>query len=185
MAKVCVFLAEGFEECEGLLAVDLLRRAGVEVTTASVGEKREVLSSHGITILADALAAEVNLTACDMIVLPGGLKGTENLAASELVRKAVQTFCSQDKLVGAICAAPSILATLGLLEGRRAVCHPDFEPKLTGAQLVRRPVAEDGNLITGRGLGAGIPFALALVRRLAGEEEAERIRAAIVYPYQD
>lgn len=183
MKKACVFLADGVEECEALLAVDLLRRAGVDVTTAAVGDTLAVRSSHDVTVQADALASGLAGQEFDAVVLPGGAVGTANLAASGLVAEAVRRAAAADKLVAAVCAAPSVLAGLGLLEGRRATCHPSFENQMAGAVLTREPVTEDGNFVTGRGLGAGILFALALVRRLAGREEAEKTAAAIVYPF--
>lgn len=183
MKTVCIFLAEGFEECEALLAVDLLRRAGVDVTTAAVGETQAVRSSHDVTVQADLLASQTAGLEFDAVVLPGGAVGTANLAASGLVADAVRRAAGAGKLVAAVCAAPSVLAGLGLLEGRRATCHPSFEGKMAGAVLTGAPVTEDGNFVTGRGLGAGIPFALTLVQRLAGREEAEKIAAAIVYPF--
>ena len=183
MKNVCIFLAEGFEECEALLAVDLLRRAGLDVTTAAVGGELAVRSSHGVTVLADADARALAGRDFDAVVLPGGAVGTANLAASDAVADAVRRAAAGGKLVAAVCAAPSVLAGLGLLEGRRATCHPSFEEKMAGAVLTREPVTEDGSFITGRGLGASIPFALALARRLAGAETAEHIAKAIVYPF--
>lgn len=183
MKKACVFLADGCEECEALLVVDLLRRAGVTVVTAALGEGLTVHTSHGIALEADAAADDLDFTVFDAVILPGGAVGTANLAASAAVASAVRGAAADGKLVAAVCAAPSVLAGLGLLEGRRATCHPSFEEKMRGAVLTREPVTEDGDLITGRGLGAGIPFALALVRRLVGEQEAEKIAQAIVYPF--
>lgn len=184
MKKVCVFLANGLEECEGLLTIDILRRAGIEVTTASVHEDCRIESSHGICFEADALASELAYDAFDMVVLPGGLGGTQNLAASPLVAQVVRNFAQQEKLLAAICAAPSVLGELGLLKGRRATCYPGFEAKLLEAQATGEAVTEDGNIITGRGLGAAIPFALHLVSRLAGKEKAEEIRRQIEYPFE-
>lgn len=183
MKKVCVFLANGLEECEGLITIDILRRAGVEVTTASIHEDLLIESSHGIRFQADALARSLAYEEFDMVVLPGGLGGTNNLAASPLVAEVVTRFADQGKLVAAICAAPSVLGGLGLLRGRRATCYPGFEDKLTGADVTGEPVTEDGSIITGRGLGATIPFALHLVARLMGDAKAEEIRQQIQYPF--
>lgn len=185
MKKVCVFLANGLEECEGLITIDILRRAGVEVTTASIHEERMLESSHGIRFEADALASDLCYDAFDMVVLPGGLGGTQNLAASPLVAQVASQFAQQqDKQVAAICAAPSVLGELGLLKGRRATCYPGFEAKLLGAEATGEAVTEDGNIVTGRGLGAAIPFALHLVSRLLGSEKAEEIRRQIEYPFE-
>ena len=160
MKTAIIYLADGFEECEGLLAVDLLRRAGVRVITASVTGRREVVSSHQVPITADELAENADYAAADMIVLPGGMPGTTHLGESAVVLDQCRAF-AHDKYVAAICAAPSVLAGLGLLEGK--------------------PVETAGNLITGKGLGAAIPFALELVRVLTDRETADRIAAAICY----
>ena len=180
MKTVIVFLADGFEECEGLLVVDLLRRAGVQVVTASVTGRREVVSSHQVALLADALAEEADFAAGDLLVLPGGMPGTAHLGESELVRAQCLAF-AREKYLAAICAAPSILADLGLLEGKPAACHPSVEGKMAGAVLTGRGVEKAGNIITGRGLGTAIPFALELIRTLAGGETADRVAAAICF----
>ena len=181
MKTVIVFLADGFEECEGLLAVDLLRRAKVNVVTASVSGRREVLSSHQVTVTADLLAEEADYAAADMVVLPGGMPGTLRLGECALVRDQCLAF-AKDRYVAAICAAPSILADLGLLEGREATCHPNFEDKMAGAAVTKNSVTAAGNLITGQGLGSAIPFALELVRTLTDDATAEQIASAICYP---
>ena len=180
MKTVIVFFADGFEECEGLLVVDLLRRAGIRVVTASIMGRKEITSSHGIVLQADALAEEVDYAEADMIVLPGGLPGTNYLGDSEIVQEQCRAF-ARNKTVAAICAAPSVLASLQLLDGRRAACHPAFEEKMNGAVVTGGSVEVADNIITGQGLGAGIPFALQLVETLAGPEEAERIAGAICF----
>lgn len=181
MRKAIVFLADGFEECEALLVVDLLRRAGVQTIMASVMGRLEVPSSRKILIKADALAEDVDYSNADMIVLPGGRVGTENLRKSEVVRSQCLKFAKEGRYLAAICAAPSILAELGILDGTRATCHPDYESKMQGAILTGKNVAVDGKVITGRGLGAGFLFAFELVRVMAGESEVERIKIAICY----
>ena len=181
MKTTIIFLADGFEECEALLAVDLLRRAGVDVQMASLMEGLEVVSSRKIRVQADVMAEEVDYASADMIILSGGRVGTENLRKSEIVRTQCRAFSAEGKFVAAICAAPSILADLGLLEGKEATCHPDYEDKMEGAVLTHESVAVAGNMITGQGLGAGFPFAFELVRVMAGESEVERIKTAICY----
>ncbi len=181
MSKAVVFFADGTEECEALLPVDLLRRAGVQVVVASAMGRPEVVSSHGITLRTDALAEKVDYSDVDMIVLPGGIPGTPNLAACPAVVQTVQAFCAAGKKVAAICAAPSILGGLGLLDGKKATAHAAFQDKLGGAVVLDTEVVVDGNLITSYGLGGAIPFALELVRQLAGGAEADRIQAAIAY----
>ncbi len=180
MSKVIVFLADGFEECEGLLVVDLLRRAKIEVTTASINGTTEILSSHGIRLYVDTTAENADYTSADLVVLPGGLKGTENLSKSPLVTEKCLSF-AQDKKVAAICAAPSILASIGLLDGKEATVHPNFEDRMGNAVVTHTPVSVAGNITTGQGLGAAIPFALELVRQLAGEEESRRIAKGICW----
>ena len=181
MSKAVVFFADGTEECEALLVVDLLRRAKVEVVVASASGKKELVSSHGITVKADALAEEVAYSDADLVVLPGGIPGTPNLAACAAVTDTVKAFCQEGKKVAAICAAPSILGSLGLLEGRKATAHAAFQDKLGGAEVLDTEVVVDGNITTSYGLGGAIPFGLELVRQLAGAEEAARIQAAIAY----
>ena len=178
--KVIVFMADGMEMCECLLTVDILRRAGVNVTTASVTGNCEVLSSHQVRITADTLAEDADYDTADMIVLPGGRIGTENLLANETVRRECVAFV-REKYAAAICAAPSVFAGLGLLEGIPATCHPDFEGKMRGAALTHEPVTVSGRIITGRGLGATMDFALCLATILTNKETADRIAASICY----
>ena len=176
MSKAVVFFAEGTEECEALLVVDLLRRAKVDVTVASASGSREILR-----ITADALAEEVDYSDVDLVVLPGGIPGTPNLAANKTVTDTCTAFAKSGKKVAAICAAPSVLASLGLLEGKNATAHAGFQDKLAGAHVMDAEVVVDGNITTSYGLGGAIPFALELVRQLAGQAEADRIRNAIAY----
>ena len=180
MSKAIIFFADGMEECEALLVVDLLRRAGVEVTTASIMDKKQVLSSHGINIDADMLAEEVEYKLYDIVILPGGVSGTENLGQCSLVLEQVKVF-SQTKRIAAICAAPSIFAKLGLLDNKKATCHPSFEPYMAKAQLTHGAVAVAGNIITGQGLGAAIPFALALIKELVNEKAAQKVADSICF----
>lgn len=187
-----VFMSDGMEMCECLLTVDILRRAGVDVITASVMGRKDVTSSHRVMITADELAEDVDYFAADMIVLPGGRVGTENLAKSDVVNEECCAFASDpDKYLAAVCAAPSVPAGLGLLDGMKATCHPDFEEKVmagSGSQdmhpmveLTHESVTRDGNIITGQGLGATMDFALCLAEILAGREKADSIRGAICY----
>ena len=180
--KAIVFLADGFEECEGLIVVDILRRAGVETVMASVMGRLEIVSSRGIRLQADVLVKDVDFDSVDMVILPGGRTGTENLSASETVRGQCKSFAT-DKYVAAICAAPSLFAELGLLDGKNATCHPDFESKMKGAVLTGNSVEKAGNIITGQGLGASFDFAFELVRILVGEEKVQDIKKAICYRF--
>lgn len=181
MKKVAVFLAEGLEEIEGLTVVDLLRRAGIEVTTVSVSEKKEVTGSHHITILADSLFSEADCSGMDGVVLPGGMPGTRHLMQHEGVNQMIREFAGQKKLVAAICAAPSVLGQAGLLQGKRATCYPGFEDQLTGADCCEDQVVKDGDIITSRGMGTAIPFALELIAYLLGQEKADEVKNSILY----
>ena len=176
--KAIVFLADGFEECEGLIVVDILRRAGIETVTASVMGRLDVDSSRHIKIQADRLAEDIDYQSADILILPGGRLGTENLSKSGIVAEQCRAF-SEGRLLAAVCAAPSVFAGLGLLEGRKATCHPDFEGRMAGALLTGDSVTVDGGFITGQGLGASFEFAFAIVKLLAGEEKVRQIKKAI------
>jgi 4-methyl-5(b-hydroxyethyl)-thiazole monophosphate biosynthesis len=181
MKKIGIFLAEGFEEIEGLTVVDVLRRAGVEVTTMGISGKRQIAGSHGIHLVADAVYEDIAFEELDGIVLPGGMPGTNHLKEHEGVVEQVKKFAAEGKLVAAICAAPSVLGYAGVLQGKQATCYPGFEGQLTGATPKADPVVCDGNVITGRGMGAAIPFALALTEYLLGQEKAKEIAESIQY----
>lgn len=180
MSKAVIFFAPGLEECEGLVTVDLLRRAGVEVQICAVSDDKTITGAHGIRIVCDALAADADPDA-DAVILPGGIPGTPNLAASETVCSFVRAFHDAGRLVAAICAAPTVLGGLGLLAGRRATCYPGCEGNLGGADYVDAEVIRDGNIITGCSLGAAIPFALEIISVLEGPDIAEKKRQSIVY----
>lgn len=181
MKKAAVLLADGFEEIEALTAVDLLRRAKVYVDTVSISEEYIVHGAHGINVQTEDLFEEVNFVDFDVIVLPGGMPGTKNLEEHGGVRRLVKDFCESGRNVAAICAAPGILGGLGLLKGKYAACHPSVEEKLSGAVISKLPVMLDGNIITSRGVGTAIDFALKLVEILEGKEKADEIAEAIVY----
>lgn len=177
---IYVFLAEGFEETEALAPVDLLRRAGKNVITVGVGDNI-IKSSHGIPVVADTIVQEITLDdTLEMIVLPGGMPGTLNLEKSSYVQNAVDYCVQNNRFIGAICAAPSILGHKGLLDGKKAVCYTGFETQLTGAVIGNGLVEEDGIFITARGAGAAIEFGLKLVEKAVSPEESARQRAAIL-----
>ncbi len=181
MKKVAVLLADGFEEIEALTAVDLLRRASVYVDTVSITEDYMVRGSHGINVQTEDLFAEVNFEEFDMVVLPGGLPGTTNLNDHPGVQNVVRTFAENGKYVAAICAAPSILGGMGLLNGKHAISYPSFEDKLTGAIITKNAVVQDENIITSRGMGTSIDFALKLVEVMTDAEKAGKIGDSILY----
>lgn len=181
MKKVYIFLADGFEEIEGLTVVDLLRRAGIEAVTVSIKKDKMVTGAHGISVMADFLFEEIKGTMADMAVLPGGMPGTTNLLACEPLMDMVLGLHSAGAYVAAICAAPSILAEIGLLEGKKATSYPGFEEKMTMAEYVYEPVVQDGQVITSRGMGTAIDFSLKLIEILEGEAKAKEISDSIIY----
>ncbi|MEZ3434037.1 MAG: DJ-1/PfpI family protein [Lachnospiraceae bacterium] len=181
MKKVCVLLAEGFEEIEALTVVDLLRRARIYVDTVAVADEYMVRGSHGIAVQTEDLFTEVDFEEFDMLVLPGGLPGTTNLGDHSGVRKVIRDFAEKEKYIAAICAAPTLLGNLGLLKGKRVTCYPTMEKQISGAVLTGAPVMSDGNIITGQGVGAANEFALNLIAVLMGDEKAQEIAEAIVY----
>ena len=177
---IYMFLAEGFEEVEALAPLDLIRRAGLEITTVGVGAKT-VVGSHGIPVVADITDAEFSDVAPDMVILPGGMPGTKNLDASETVHKAIAYATKNGAYVCAICAAPMILGKLGLLVGKKATCFPGFEEYLAGAIVTGQKVAVDGKIITAKGMGAGVDFGLAIVAALKDENTANELAKAIMF----
>ncbi|WP_130838600.1 DJ-1 family glyoxalase III [Lachnoclostridium sp. Marseille-P6806] len=179
--KTAVFLADGSEEIEALTVVDLLYRAGIPVQTVSVNKTPEVLSSHGVRIIADTTVDRLNFDELDMLVLPGGMPGTTNLQNCETLIRELRRFFAEGRRISAICAAPTILAGLGMLEGKHATCFPGQESNMAGAVLTREPATQDGNIITGRGMGCSIPFALKIVSHYLGSEAADTLAAQIVY----
>ena len=181
MSRVCVFLADGFEEVEGLTVVDLLRRAGEEVMTVSVMGRKEITGSHGITVLADSLFKEVDYSGVDLVVLPGGMPGTKYLKESEELTELLTEWNGDKKKLAAICAAPSVFGELGFLQGKTAVCYPGFESSLQGAVVGNKCVEVDGHITTSKGPGTAMEFALTLIAQLQGVEKAEEIRAGLLY----
>ncbi len=179
---VYLFLADGFEEIEALTPVDLLRRAGVAVTTVGVTGKI-VTGSHRIAVEADVTLDEalggIDEEELEMIVLPGGMPGAANLDASEGVDRFIKEALARDAYLAAICAAPMIYGKRGLLEGRDATCYPGFEKYLEGAKYYEASVIVDGNFVTSDGMGSALDFALQLVSLLKGEDEAERLAESV------
>lgn len=181
MPRVVVLLADGFEEVEALGIVDVLRRADIETVIAALREG-PVASARKVRVLPDTTIDTITAEDFDMVVLPGGLVGSDNLRADERVRRLLREFCDRGKLTGAICAAPSVLAAAGLLEGRRATAYPSFKDRLGGAAYEDRPVVEDGTVLTSQGPGTALLFGLAIVERLAGAEKARAVGEAMLLP---
>lgn len=184
MDKVCVFLADGFEEIEGLTVVDLLRRAEIEVKTVSIGGDLNVTGAHQIIVEADQIFEEMDFRDVCLLVLPGGMPGTLNLGKHRGLTELLKKYNSERKQIAAICAAPSILGDLGILDGRKATSYPGFEERLKGAIFSTNSVVISDNIITSRGAGTAIPFALALVAQIKGEDKANEIKKSIIYGHR-
>lgn len=181
MGKVCIFFAEGFEEIEALTVVDLLRRAGIETDMVSVNEELQVTGSHQVTVTMNKIIKEINFDEVDMLVLPGGMPGTQNLEACIPLMEQLEDFYQKKKYISAICAAPRILGDWGMLKGRNACCYPGEEGHLDGATVTRNEVEVSEHIITARGMGCSIPFGLAIVARFLGDEAAINLAKKIVF----
>ena len=179
--KTALLVADGFEEIEGLTVVDLLRRAGIVCDMVSPADRETVTGSHWIRIGTDRLFSGTSFVDYTALILPGGLKGTQALREDERVIRLVREFHAAGKLLAAICAAPTVLSDAGLLKGRKATCHPGSELQLTSAEFCAEPVVQDGNLITSRGAGTAMEFALAIIAELDSQETAQEIAEKIVY----
>ena len=176
---VYVLLGKGFEETEAIAPVDLLRRANIPVLTVGINGST-IQGSHSIPVVADITIEEMDLTQMDMLVLPGGLGGVASIMASQAAMDAVRFAWENGKLLGAICAGPTILASLGILDGKNATCYPGCEGKMGKANILSQAAVTDGNIITGTSAGCALPFGLALISALKGEAEMESIRDQIV-----
>ena len=181
MSKVLVFLAQGFEEIEGLTVVDLGRRAGLDIKTVSITGENVVTGARGIPVVADVLFDDADIDSADMLVLPGGMPGTKNLEAYEPLMAKVDAFAAGDKYIAAICAAPTVFGHRGLLKGKNACCYPGMEGDLVGASANENSVNIDGKIITSRGLGTAIDFSLAIISELIDQATADKIGASVVY----
>ncbi|MCI9277352.1 MAG: DJ-1/PfpI family protein [Lachnospiraceae bacterium] len=181
MKKIGVFFAEGYEEIEALTVVDICRRCGLGVDMVSVTEELMVTGSHGIGVRMDKGFSSADFQEYDMAVLPGGMPGTKNLEAHEGLMAQVDAYYAGGKYVAAICAAPSIFGHRGILKGRRACCYPGIEAHLEGAEVTAGPVEIADNVITSRGMGTAMDFALAIVEVLCGKEKAQEMAEAVVH----
>lgn len=181
--KAYIFLADGFEDIEGLTVVDLLRRAGIDIKTVSIKETTQIQTSHGITMLTDTTFAETNFTDADILVLPGGMPGTKYLEAYKPLTDLLTDFNNKGKKIAAICAAPSVFSGLGFLKDKKATSYPSFMEVIAkdGAQTSEDSVVTDGNITTSRGLGTAIDFALSIIEQLESKEKADEIAESIVY----
>ena len=178
---VLIHLADGFEEIEAISVIDVLRRAEVEVQTVSIMGRKEVHGAHGITVLADTLYENVAYTDAEMLILPGGGQGTQNLDQHAGLNEKLVAAAAQGKWVAAICAAPTVLGRLGILKGKSATCYPGCEDALQGANVssANRTII-DGKIITSRGPGTSLDFALTLVELLKSRGTAETLRKQMI-----
>ncbi len=177
---IYVFLAEGFEETEAIVPIDMLRRCGKEVITVGVTGKT-VSGAHSIPVVCDITMEETVTEGLEMIILPGGMPGTKNLAASEKLGKLISHCMGRNIFIGAICAAPSILGNMGLLKGRKAVCYPGYETALSGAQVLNITAVRDGNIITARSAGASLEFSHELISALINSDTADKLAGNIIW----
>lgn len=177
MTNAVLVLIDGFEEIEALATVDILRRGGVEVTTASLTDSRTVTGGHQVPVQADALFTEVDAQAADIVIIPGGTTAFDEHAG---LKQEVAARAAAGKWVAAICAAPMVLGGLGLLEGKQATCYPGFEQYCKGADIQAVPAVVDGKVITGRGPGWALEFALTILVQLTGADNAAEVRAGLL-----
>ena len=178
---VAVHMAEGFEEIEAISIIDVLRRARIETLVVSITGKKEVTGSHGIAIITDHLFDQVDYDRVGMIILPGGMPGSKNLLNHDALGNQILKFHEQGKLLGAICAAPIVFGNLNILKNKKATCYPGFENQLTGAEITGSNVEVDDNIITGKGAGIAIQFALQIVEKLKGKPLADELSEKLIY----
>jgi 4-methyl-5(b-hydroxyethyl)-thiazole monophosphate biosynthesis len=179
MAKVAILLADGFEELEAVAVIDVLRRAEIGIVSAGLREG-PVSSARHVRVIPDTIIDAITADDFDMLVLPGGIPGADNLNDDERVKDLITDFNAKGKMTAAICAAPYVLANAGILNGRRATSYPSFKDRLGHAIYEEKTVVEDGTVLTSRGPGTAVCFALAIVEKLAGKEEAQRIKRAML-----
>ena len=182
MKKIAVHLAEGFEEIEAISIIDVLRRAEFNVEVVSITGKQVVTGSHQIKVTADKLFEDVDYSQIEMIVLPGGMPGATNLNNHKGLRKQILDFNKDGKPLGAICAAPLVFGQLGLLKGKNATCFPGFEKYLEGAKVTGADTETTGNIVTGKGAGVAVKFALKIVEELKGKKAADELADRMVVP---
>lgn len=179
MGTAYVFFADGFEEMEAFASVDVLRRAGVNVQMISVTSGEIVTGAHGVPVLCDKNIENCDFFDADLILLPGGMPGASTLGECADLQKLILKMAKEDKPIAAICAAPMVLGKLGVLKGKKATCYPGFDQYLEGAEYTGAMVQKDGNIITGKGPGAALDFALAVVDLLCGKDKVEELKKAM------
>jgi 4-methyl-5(b-hydroxyethyl)-thiazole monophosphate biosynthesis len=179
MPKVVLVLADGFEEVEAMSIIDVLRRAELDTVIAGLHDG-PIISTRKVKVLPDMVIDMVKVDDFDMIVLPGGQPGADNMHADERVIQLIKKFAQQNKLIGAICAAPIVLAKAGVLQGKHVTSFPSYRDRFESSLYEEKTVVEDGNILTSRGPGTALAFALAIVERLVGKEKAQKIKAAML-----
>jgi 4-methyl-5(b-hydroxyethyl)-thiazole monophosphate biosynthesis len=184
MPRVVVILADGFEEVEAMAIVDVLRRAEIDTVTAGLHEG-PIVSARKVKVIPDTVIDKVRSDDFDMIVLPGGQPGSDNLNADNRVKELLKSFNQKGKLTGAICAAPFVLANAGVLQGKRVTSFPSYKDRLGNVIYEEKAVVEDGNIVTSRGPGTALSFGLAIVARLLNKEKAQKIREAMLVETRD
>ncbi len=182
--KIYEFLADGFDEIEALVPVDAFRRADLDVETVSMNRKKVVQAAHHVNIEADRLFEDVGFNDAILLLIPGGLYGAEHLMQHEALGKLLKEYASGQKLIGAICAGPSVLGELGILDGRRATVAPGWERHLKGADYTREAVTVDGNIITADGAGSVYPFTFKLMERLIGKDKTVEMERKMMYLHE-
>ena len=179
--KVIILLAEGFEEIEAITPIDYLRRAGIEVTVVAIGSSLTVKGARGVSVNADMNLREAGSGSFDAVIIPGGMPGAANIAASKEAGALITEAAAAGKRICAICAAPAVvLAPLGLLSGKKFTCYPGMEEKVSDGKWTDASVAIDGNIITSRGAGTAGVFAIAVIGQLLGEDEGNKIAKAVL-----
>ena len=176
---VYMLLGTGFEETEAIAPLDLLRRAGLQVQTVGLNGKI-IYGSHGIGVETDITVDQLDLNQLEMVILPGGLGGVASIRGCKAAMDAIRFAYENGKYTAAICAGPTVLADLGIVDGKKATCYPGCEDRMGSAIMVEAASVTDGKLITGTSAGCAVPFGLALIAALKGQEEADRIAAQIV-----
>lgn len=175
-----LFLASGFEEIESIVVIDILRRSNMEITIVSIEKQLEVTGSHHITIKTDVIFENVIFENIEWLILPGGMPGTTNLNKHEKLKKIIKGHYEKGGSIAAICAAPLILGDMNLLQGKSAICYPGYESHLKGALLSHEKVVDVGNIVTAKGAGVTIPFALKIVEKSKGMDKAQEIANKIM-----
>lgn len=181
MSKAAIFLATGFEEIEAISIIDILRRGGMELDIVSVSGMEDVEGAHGVVVRSDLLFFSIDFSEYDLFILPGGMPGTTNLTKHEGLCSLLKDVNEQGKKIGAICAAPIVLAQEGILDGKMATCYPGFEKELKKARIMNEDVVVDGNILTGKGAGVAMKFAYALLKEFGNHDDVDKLEKAMIH----